>query len=186
MSYLDTHLNPVVNSALDLQKKVIYLLIRKGYMKDRTQFCNHKIESCYVNALDGFYRNFSYGFMIKAVFALLFGLKGYLSNSKRGFKQAIIDLFSPESISFCTFLGGFSGIYKAALCTLRRLRGKDDGIGALISGLLAAISLYSDHSFQRRKFIVLYLFCRALDCLVQVLAKKGYIKKIRYFEVYLF
>ena len=124
--------------------------------------------------------------MIKAVFAFLFGLKGYISGSKRGFKQAVIDLFSSESISFCTFLGGFSGIYKAALCTLRRLRGKDDGMGALISGLLAAIALYFDHSFHRRKFIVLYLFCRALDCLVQVLAKKGYIKKIKYFEVYLF
>lgn len=89
-------------------------------------------------------------------------------------------------MSFCTFLGAFSGIYKASLCTLRRWRGKDDGLGALISGALAGLALFFDYSAARKKFLVLYLFCRSLDCLVQVLAKKGYIKKIKYFEVYMF
>lgn len=139
-----------------------------------------------MNALEGFSRNFFYAFVVKAVFALIFGLKGHITGGKRGLVQAFIDLFSSESMSFCTFLGSFFGIYKASICTLRRWRGVDDELGAFISGGLAGLALFFDQSFHRRKFIVLYLFCRALDMLVQILDKKKYIKKIPYFEVYMF
>jgi hypothetical protein len=89
-------------------------------------------------------------------------------------------------MSFCTFLGAFSGIYKFVLCTLRRLRNKEDGYNALISGAASGFALLFENSPHRRKFILLYLFVRSLEALVNVLAKRGKIKKIKYFEVYMF
>lgn len=89
-------------------------------------------------------------------------------------------------MSFCTFLGLFSGVYKLLLCSLRRVRGKEDGINSIISGAVAATAIYFDPSRKRKKFLVLYIFCRALEALMNVYVKRGYIKKIDKFEVYMF
>lgn len=89
-------------------------------------------------------------------------------------------------MSFCAFLGALSGIYKVVLCTLRRLRNKDDGINALIAGAIAGLSMHLESSPRRRKFILMTLFCRSLHMLVSLLDKRKIIKKIPYFEVYMF
>uniref|UniRef100_A0A7S3J2J6 Transmembrane protein 135 n=1 Tax=Euplotes harpa TaxID=151035 RepID=A0A7S3J2J6_9SPIT len=120
--------------------------------------------------------------MTKAVINVLLGLM----KPKTKLLPNILDLFSLDCLSFCTFLGAFSGVYKFLLCTLRRWRGKDDGYNALISGIAAGFSLWLDYSRKRRKFLLMYIFVRALEALVNVLAKRGYIKKIKYFEVYMF
>jgi hypothetical protein len=163
-------------------KKVVYFLIKNGYLKERTPFCKHNIKSCYLNALEGFLTNFFYGFMVKAVINILLGM---MKPSKRLLPN-IMDLFSPDCISFCTFLGALSGIYKSSMCTLRRWRNTDDHWNAAISGALAGLSLLFDNSENRKKFIGLYLFCRSLEMLINVLDKNKYIKKIKYFECYLF
>mmetsp|Transcript_41695 Transcript_41695/g.48138 ORF Transcript_41695/g.48138 Transcript_41695/m.48138 type:complete len:118 (+) Transcript_41695:458-811(+) len=89
-------------------------------------------------------------------------------------------------MGFCTFLGMFSGVYKLLLCCLRRLRNKEDGYNSMISGVIAAFMIMFDTSKRRRKFLIMYIFCRALDTLVSVFEKRGYIKKIKYFEAYMF
>lgn len=170
-----------IMSVLNPYKKVLYYLIRNGFIKERTPFCKHSIRSCYLNSLEGFCRSFFYGFMTKAVINV--GL-GMLSPKKKLIPN-IVDLFSSDCMSFCTFLGAFSGIYKFMLCTLRRWRNKDDGINALISGAAAGFALMFEHSQRRRKFILLYLFVRALEALVNVIDKRKKIK-IKYFECYMF
>ena len=171
-----------IMNVLHPYKKIIYKLIQLGYIRERTKFWKHSIKSCHLNALEGFCRNFFYGFVTKAVFNILLGLL----NPKKNLIPNIVDLFSSNCMSFCTFLGLFSGVYKILLCSLRRIRNRDDGINAIISGAFAAFAVYFDPSKRRRKFIVLYIFCRALEALVNVFAKKGYIKKIDKFEVYMF
>jgi len=53
-------------------------------------------------------------------------------------------------MSFCTFLGAFSGLFKFSMCTLRRWRGKDDGLNSIISGAIAGTSLLFDGSGRRK------------------------------------
>lgn len=163
-------------------KKMLYWLIRHGFIKERTQFCKHSIKSCYLNSIEGACKNFYYGFMTKAVINILLAM----FNPKKKLIPNIKDLFSADCMSFCTFLGAFGGIYKFVLCTLRRWRNKDDGLNSLISGACAGLALAFEQSPRRRKFILLYLFVRALEALVNVLDKKKYIKKIKYFECYMF
>lgn len=116
--------------------------------------------------------------MVKAIINILLAM----TNPSKKLLPNIIDLFSPDCMSFCTFLGALSGIYKSSMCSLRRWRKTDDHWNAAISGALAGISLIFDNSPKRKKFILLYLFCRSLEMLVNVLDKKKYIKKIKYFE----
>ena len=159
-------------------KKVVYFLIKSGYLKERTPHCKHNIKSCYMNSLEGFCTNFFYGFMVKAAINILLGMLA----PKKKLLPNIVDLFSADCMSFCTFLGALSGIYKSSICTLRRFRGNEDQINSLISGALAGLSLFFENSEKRKKFVLLYLFVRALEMLINVLDKKGYIKKIKYFE----
>lgn len=159
-------------------KKMVYFLIQSGYLKERTPHCKHKIKSCYLNSLEGFCTNFFYGFMVKAAINILLGV---LSPKKKLIPN-IIDLFSADCMSFCTFLGALSGIYKFSICSLRRFRGDEDQLNSLISGALAGLSLFFESSEKRKKFVLLYLFVRAVEMLINVLDKKGYIKKIKYFE----
>uniref|UniRef100_A0A7S3K917 Uncharacterized protein n=1 Tax=Euplotes crassus TaxID=5936 RepID=A0A7S3K917_EUPCR len=162
--------------------KIVYFLIKNGYVRERTPFCKHGIRSCHLNSLEAFCTNFFYGFMTKAVINILLGLM----SPRKKLVNNIIDLFSADCMSFCTFLGALSGLYKFSMCTLRRIRGKDDELNSLISGALAALSMMLDSSKSRKKFILMYLFCRSLEMLVNVLDKKKLIKKIKYFECYMF
>ena len=65
---------------------------------------------------------------------------------------------------------------------MRRWRKTEDSWNAAISGALAGLALVFDNSAKRKKFILLYLFCRSLEMLINVLDKKKYLKKIKYFE----
>jgi hypothetical protein len=73
-------------------KKVLYYLIKNGFIKEKTSFCKHSIKSCYLNSIEGFCRNFFYGFMTKAAINLLLGM---LSPRKRLLRN-IVDLFSSD------------------------------------------------------------------------------------------
>lgn len=84
--------------------------------------------------------------MCKAVINILLSLM----NPKKKLLPNIIDLFSADCMSFCTFLGAFSGLFKFSMCTLRRWRGKDDGLNSIISGAIAGTSLLFDGSGRRK------------------------------------
>jgi hypothetical protein len=68
---------------------------------------------------------------------------------------------------------------------MRRIRGKEDGLNAVIAGMVAGLAMIIDGG-RRRKLILMAFLVRAVDCLVTLLDKKGIIKKIKHFEVYLF
>ena len=103
--------NEFVKSLIHPYKKVLEYLIKKGFIKERTPFCKHKIRSCYLNCLEGFFKNFYYAFVVKAVLAV--GL-GMLRPSKNLIPN-LLDLLSKDCLSFCTFLGAFGGGYKFLL-----------------------------------------------------------------------
>ena len=69
---------------------------------------------------------------------------------------------------------------------MRRLRNKDDGYNPMVAGFLSGLAFMLEASPKRKNFLKFYLFVRALDTLVSLLAKRNVIKKIPYFEVYIF
>lgn len=69
---------------------------------------------------------------------------------------------------------------------MRRIRNKDDGINPLVAGFLSGLSFMLETSAKRKNFLKFYLFLRALDTLISLLARKNIIKKIPYFECYMF
>mmetsp|Transcript_17854 Transcript_17854/g.20627 ORF Transcript_17854/g.20627 Transcript_17854/m.20627 type:complete len:171 (-) Transcript_17854:35-547(-) len=107
-------------------------------------------------------------------------------NPRKTMIPNILSLMTKDSLSFCMFLGGISGIYKLVLCLLRRLRNKDDGVNPAIAGFLSGFAFMMETSSKRKGFLKMYLFCRALDFLVTLLHRRKVIKKIPNFEVYMF
>jgi len=79
-----------------------------------------------------------------------------------------------------------AGVYKLVLCILRRLRNKDDGFNSFVGGALAGLCLFLETSKRIKKLFVMAFFIRSVDTVVTLLEKKGLIKKIKHFEVYLF
>lgn len=65
-----------------------------------------------------------------------------------------------DSLKFALFLSFMNAIYKGVLCLMRRFS-KDDRINASVAGALSALSILLDNA-DRRKFIVLMIFSRAL------------------------
>lgn len=108
-----------------------------------------------------------------------------LLRPSRFFKN-LIGILSKDTLSFSLFVGGLAGIYKFMLCSMRRLRGRDDGFNAVVAGALAGLSLAFEASGNRKRLLFMYIFVRGLDVLVTLLDKRGYIKKIKNFEAYLF
>jgi len=84
------------------------------------------------------------------------------------------------------FLGTLVGGYKLILCTLRKVRGKDDALNPLIAGFIAGFSLVLQGPGKLKKVLIMAFMMRAIDSSVQLLDKKNIIKKIKYFECYMF
>lgn len=162
--------------------KFMQFLEKKGYFSRRTKFCKHETHCWVENALNGFATNFYYGFLAKALIAVALGM---LKPSKTLLPN-ILSLLAKDTLSFWTFMGSVCGGFKLALCLLRRLRGKDDGINALIAGFISGFSLFFESSNRRKKFMVISLLWRGLDALVSLLDIMKIVKKIPHFEVYFF
>lgn len=64
---------------------------------------------------------------------------------------------------FPVFLATFSFLSKLALCTLRRLRGKEDGINSFFAGFIGGLALFINKDKDTRKMFALYLFSRGYD-----------------------
>eukprot|EP00850_Spirogloea_muscicola_P025197 SM002423S08223 [mRNA] locus=s2423:750:1780:+ [translate_table: standard] len=61
-------------------------------------------------------------------------------------------------------LGGFTGIYHAARCALRHLRGTDGPVHAFVAGALAGVSVFALDDPSKRRILALYLLARVAQC----------------------
>jgi len=112
-------------------------------MLTKTHLCKHKY-GCYENVILGFYKILIKTFAIKLVlnnFGLVANPKKLIANllSLKSFK---------DNVRFALFVGLLTGIYKAALCILRRIF-NDDRIATPIAGFLAGIAAYVEDQKRR-------------------------------------
>jgi hypothetical protein len=125
--------------------KLLLFLDRASLLSIRTAYCKHEEKLCYISAVKGFWKNFMYAFLTKAGISILLSLL----RPSRFFKN-LLGVLSKDTLSFCLFVGGLAGIFKLTLCSMRRLRGTDDGINAAIAGALAGLSLAFEASGNRK------------------------------------
>ena len=126
-------------------------------------------------------KNFYYAFVAKTAIAVIFTIIKP-SNWKRNFE----DLVRKDTRGFCMFLATTAAVFKFTVCTLRRLRGTDDGLNGFIAGLLAGLSYTLETSKRRKSLLKTVFLCRAIDTFVTFLDRRKIIKKIKNFEVYMF
>lgn len=88
-----------------------------------------------------------------------------------------------DQLRFPAFLAIFAFIYKITLCTLRRLRGKEDGINSFVSGFLGGLAILVNNDANTRKMFALYLLCRAYDSGYQTLENNKIIPNIPNFHM---
>lgn len=145
------------------------LLFRK-----KTPYCRHKSPDCVTHAVQGLFDNIKWGVMIRVAVTLLQLLLRKTKLSKISLK---------DQLRFPAFLALFAFIFKITLCSLRRLRGKEDGLNSFVSGFLGGLSILVHNDHNTRKMFALYLLCRAYDSGYITLEKKNVIPNIPNFHV---
>ena len=129
------------------------------HVTQKTEVCVHKF-GCAENALRGWYKAFLQAFLLKSVQVLLPSLL-----SPKKFLRNLIDIKkNGDSIRFGLFAACMNMIYKAVLCSMRRVS-KDEGKNAAIAGFAAGLASIIDEQ-SRRMWIALYSLARACECLL--------------------
>ena len=146
-------------------------------MLTKTELCRHK-HGCVENCLRGWYRGFVMAFLVKTTFALL----PKIVSPAKLIKTLLNKKSNLDSMRFALFLGFLNSVYKGTLCTMRRIC-SDDRINAAIAGFISSFALLIDDK-KRRVFFALVLFSRCLDIIINMLEKRGVLKKINYFDVF--
>ncbi|KAJ3094457.1 hypothetical protein HK100_006133, partial [Physocladia obscura] len=125
--------------------------------KMRRPFCKHK-GTCSGNAIRGLIRAFFTLYLVK--YGLSF-VPALITGQIWKKPSLILKIGGKDTISFALFLSVFISSYKAALCTMRRLRPtSDDTLNPFIAGCVAGLSLGLDKNRSRRVMIALYLSTR--------------------------
>lgn len=137
-------------------------------------FCKHK-NVCSLNAIRGFIKTFVTAYAVKygSCFPLMYCLilfprflgLGFLPALLMGklFKQPnlLYKLGGKDTIRFALFMASFTTTFKAALCSMRRLRNKTDWLNSFVAGFAAGSTIYLDSNHSRRIMIALYLTTRS-------------------------
>ena len=134
----------------------------------KSSHCRHKSPDCVTNAVQGLISNFKTGIKIRLAFTLLQVLL-------RGGKLNKIKL--TDQLRFPAFLSAFAFVMKLVLCTLRRVRGKDDGINGFLAGALAGLTLLINNDKNTRKLFALYLLSRAYGAIYSSLEARDSVPK---------
>lgn len=137
----------------------------------KTKDCRHSAPDCVSNASSGFLLNLKYGAMIRCAYTLL-------QVVTKGGKLKNIKIF--DQVRFPLFLASFALVSKLLLCFLRRMRGKDTGINAFISGFAAGFTILINKDPHFKKMFALYLFMKALESVYSKLVELGFAKYWKY------
>ncbi|KAJ8924714.1 hypothetical protein NQ315_000866 [Exocentrus adspersus] len=163
----------VVNQMLRVYKKLVY----KIKCCDRHIACPHPF-SCLYYTLAGAGKMFSIGLGIQISLKLVLNIKR-IFQSPRNLKSI---LFKREMLNLASFLGAYSGLFRASLCILRRIRGKDSPSHALPAGLLAGLAFtrYPDTT------VALYVMWKAAQITYNLGIDKGVFPKVPGFTEFLY
>lgn len=121
------------------------------------------------NAVRGLWSNFKIGLKIRLAVTIIQILL-------RGGKLKNIKI--ADQLRFPTFLAAFAFVAKLVLCTLRRIRGTDDGMNGFVSGFLAGVTLLINNDEGTKKMFALYLLSRAYGASFNVMDERGYVPHI--------
>ena len=144
--------------------------------------CKHK-ESCIENAVKGLIKASLQGFAAKS--CAYFVLSVLL---RKGFKEpgkALAGFFNADAFKFTVFAGLMSFLFKSTLCTMRRIRGKDDGLNYLIAGSVGGLSIAAEDK-ERKETWALYFAARMVDISLRAVSKRTGGWDVNQVEVYLF
>lgn len=162
-----------------LYKKIFYEIRTEA--TTRSNFCKHKIASCYMHALEGFIKNFLYGATVKAGVFLAFSMLSPKKKLINGLKQC----FSFDTLLFGVVTGGFLGAFRFMLCKLKQLRNKDDKYNSIIAGFLSSLVLIIDRSKARRITIACYAFARCFESMIKIMDSNDIAKERPFWPILL-
>ncbi|CAG9821510.1 unnamed protein product [Phaedon cochleariae] len=163
----------VIHLMLRMYKKIVYRI----KCCDRHNSCPHPF-SCLYYTIQGAGKMFSVGLAIQISLKLVLNMKRAF-NSPSSFRTLI---FRKETLNLAAFLGAYSGLFRATLCILRRITGKDSPVHALPAGLLAGIA------FQRYpdSTVSLYVLWKMAQISYNLGIEKGYVPKVPGFTEFLY
>ncbi|XP_057655213.1 transmembrane protein 135-like [Diorhabda carinulata] len=157
--------------------KVYSNIINKIKSCDRSNTCPHPF-SCLYYITEGTGRMFSLGLGLQVTLKLVLNLKRIFM-SPTTIKSI---LFKRETFNLPIFLGMYNCLFRACLCILRRIRGKDSPVHALPAGILAglAFSRYPDST------IALYVMWKVAQVTYNLGIDKGVVPKVSGFTELLY
>ncbi|XP_008191026.1 transmembrane protein 135 isoform X2 [Tribolium castaneum] len=163
----------VITQALRVYKKIIY----KIKCCDRHLACPHPF-SCLYYTMQGVGKMFSIGLGIQVTLKLVLNIKKVVQ-SPRNLKAI---LFRKDTLNLAVFLGGFSGLFRAVLCILRRATGKDSPSYAIPAGLIAgtAFTRYPDTT------VSLYVMWKLAQITYIMGINKGIVPRVPGFTEFLY
>ncbi|XP_017303522.1 transmembrane protein 135-like [Diaphorina citri] len=118
---------------------------------------------------------FSVGLALEFCLKLLLNMKRIISRPA----IALSILMRPSTLRLGGFLGGFSALFRASSCALRRYTGGDSKLFAFPAGILASLAfcLYKDNT------IALYVFWKSLQLLYVLHSSRGYVPTVPHASV---
>lgn len=152
------------------------------WINTKTPFCQHDDRSCFIHSLKAFAKNAAVGYCFKLGISIL----SALIRKQKGIKDVLRGLIEKETFNFGLFLGMVCLLSKFSLCSLRRIREKDDKYNAIIAGALSSLAVFIHRSNSIRKILAMYLFARSIDSLVKTLDSNGIIKEQRHWSLLLY
>lgn len=162
------------DAAMPSQTSLLTILNDKLKNYSKSTVCSHP-DGCVAYALQGGGKLFSVGLALEFCLKLLLNMKRILG--RPGMVLSV--LLRPSTLKLGGFLGGFSALYRAVSCTLRRYSGSDSRHFAVPAGLLASLSfiLYKDNT------IALYVFWKSLQLLYVLHSSRGTVPHVPHASV---
>ncbi|CAI5465400.1 unnamed protein product [Closterium sp. Yama58-4] len=136
----------------------------------RHPLCQHG-DSCVANAVGSLCQSFLLAYGVRVGIGVL--LRAFKLIRNKSFKSAL-DLqlllseknlmVREEACRLGLFFGGFSGLYHATRCLLRRCRDCDTPANAAIAGAVSGLSVLALDDPNKRRSLALYLLARLAQC----------------------
>ncbi|KAG5878145.1 hypothetical protein JTB14_032256 [Gonioctena quinquepunctata] len=163
----------IVNQMLCIYKKIVYRI----KCCDRHNACPHPF-SCLYYTMQGAGKMFTVGLGIQISLKLVLNIRR-IFQSPSTLKSVLL---RKDTLNLAAFLGLYSGIFRAALCVLRRITGKDRPSHGLPAGLLAGIAFtkYPDST------VSLYVLWKVAQITYNLGIDKGIFPKVPGFTEFLY
>ena len=151
------------------------MLLKSGFIKERTIYCRHSANSCYCNALKGFGYYFGYTIAIKLLLVLLHSLY------TKDLRMLLIlkKIFNMQTLNVSFIIASLAAAYKISLCTLRSIRNADSKYDNVVARLLAVHAFVFNRSiigkYKQLLFVNLGMI-KKMCKMVKIFAKKRLMK----------